>query len=142
MKRGSVPVSLRRKVMKAARNRCGYCLAPQYLSNIPLEVEHIIPPGAGGTDEEDNLWASCSACNGHKSNRTHARDPKTGRTVRLFNPRKQKWTQHFRWDATGTRVVGTTACGRATVEALCLNDELAISARMWWKKSGWFPPGE
>jgi 5-methylcytosine-specific restriction endonuclease McrA len=96
MRRSYIPDALRRKVIEAAHNCCGYCLASQEFSNIPLEIEHIIPPDAGGTDEEDNLWAACSACNSHKSDRTHARDPQTGRTARLFNPRKQKWKQHFK----------------------------------------------
>jgi hypothetical protein len=140
MRRSYIPAARRQKVMQEAHHRCGYCLAPQDLSHIVLEIEHIIPPGAGGTDTEDNLWAACSACNAYKGDRTHARDPQRGRIVQVFNPRQQKWARHFRWDATGTRMIGLTACGRATVEALRLNNEFAVRARERWVQGGWFPP--
>jgi hypothetical protein len=41
-------------------------------------------------------WA-CPACNGHKYAKTRAPDPRTGRTVDLFNPRRQRWPRHFTW---------------------------------------------
>ncbi len=44
-----------------------------------------------------NLCLCCRACNGYKGERSHARDPKTGRTVALFHPRRQQWRTHFKW---------------------------------------------
>jgi 5-methylcytosine-specific restriction endonuclease McrA len=81
MRRSYIPAARRQKVMQEARHRCGYCSAPQDLSHIVLEIEHIIPPGAGGTDAEENLWAACSACNAYKGDRTHARDPIVSGTI-------------------------------------------------------------
>src|SRR6058998_3905019 len=57
-----------------------------------------------------------------------------------FNPRRQQWSQHFRWNEDGTVIIGLTACGRATVEALKLNNELAKQARALWRDAGIHPP--
>jgi DNA modification methylase len=54
---------------------------------MPLEVDHIIPEGAGGAPELANLCLCCRPCNGYKWQRTYARDPQTGRRVRVFHPR-------------------------------------------------------
>jgi hypothetical protein len=60
--------------------------------------------------------------------------------VRLFNPRRQQWSRHFRWSDDGTVIIGLTACGRATIEALKLNNELAKQARALWRDAGIHPP--
>jgi 5-methylcytosine-specific restriction endonuclease McrA len=62
---------------------------------MPLQIEHIKPLVAGGTSERNNLWPACPLCNGHKASRTHAPDPITGLETTLFNPREQKWDEHF-----------------------------------------------
>jgi hypothetical protein len=46
----------------------------------------------------------------------------------------------FRWSADGTVIIGLTTCGRATVEALKLNNELAKQARALWRDAGIHPP--
>jgi len=106
-----------------------------------LEVEHIIPVAKGGSDDEINLWLACPLCNGHKSDKVEAKDPETGETVPLFNPRTQTWSEHFEWAADGLRVVGRTPAGRATVLALHLADDPdALEVRGYWMMAGWHPP--
>jgi len=105
-----------------------------------LEIEHIVPRAAAGTDSEDNLWLACRLCNNAKGVKTHSSDPLTKRRVRLFNPRKQRWRRHFYWSSDGTKVIGRTPCGRATVEALRLNNEIALVVRQNWVTAGWHPP--
>ena len=46
--------------------KCAYCGK----TNIPLEVEHIIPKSRGGTDRVSNLTISCRKCNLEKGNQT------------------------------------------------------------------------
>jgi hypothetical protein len=75
-----------------------------------------------------------------KAEQVQARDGRTGRLVRLFNPRRQQWSRHFRWSDDGTVIIGLTACGRATIEALKLNNELAKQARALWRDAGIHPP--
>ena len=62
--------------------------------------------------------------------------------MQLFNPRTQKWNRHFIWSEDGTHIVGRTACGRATVLALQLNNTCALMVRREWIRAGWHPPKE
>lgn len=137
---GTIPDALRARVRAQAGNRCGYCLARQEYVPWTLEVDHIVPKSKGGTDDEENLWLACHSCNLFKSDQTHARDPLTGRRVGLFNPRRQQWKQHFRWSDGGVFIIGRTACGRATVVALNLNNLVAVTVRRNWIAAGWHPP--
>ena len=41
----------------------------------------------------------------------------------IFNPRQQKWSEHFIWSADARVIIGTTPTARATVSRLDLNDE-------------------
>lgn len=139
---GYIPKAVDRRMRAQARNRCGYCLSSQkYILGI-LEIEHIDPEALGGTDDEENLWLACRLCNGYKGIQTHGRDPITGRRIRLFNPRRQRWKRHFKWSADGARIIGLTVCGRATVVAYQLNNLLAVNVRREWVKAGWHPPAE
>jgi hypothetical protein len=132
--------ALRARLVAQAGNRCGYCRAHQYYIYEPLHLEHIVPRARGGRTEETNLWLACSLCNRYKSDQTHGWDPVTGRRVRLFNPRRQQWSRHFRWSAEGTEAIGQTVCGRATVAALQINNDLAVLVRLQWITVGWHPP--
>jgi hypothetical protein len=143
MVRVYVPVELARRVRESARDRCGYCLSPQHLILGGLQVEHLIPRSRGGPTEETNLWLSCSVCNNYKGDRTSAADPATGESCPLFNPRTQRWSEHFRWSEDGLRIVGLTPVGRATVEALHLADDpSALTVRSYWVRAGWHPPAD
>ena len=102
MSETAIPVDLRNRVAAEARYRCGYGLAVEAIVGIPMEIDHIIPESLGGPTEPDNLWLACSLCNGHKGNRIAAPDPTTGEVVRLFDPRRQVWAEHFRWTATAS----------------------------------------
>jgi 5-methylcytosine-specific restriction endonuclease McrA len=131
---------LREQVAEAAGYRCGYCRTPQHIVGYPLTIDHIVPEARGGTALEENLWLACVACNQYKGTQVSGRDTKTGRHVRLFNPRLQKWETHFRWNDDGTEIVGGTSCGRATVTALNLNRLEIVGARSLWAQVGWWPP--
>jgi hypothetical protein len=90
----------------------------------------------------ENLCLACRTCNEYKSDTTLAKDPLTGETVPLFNPRTQKWTDHFTWSLDSTRVEGLTATGRAAIAALRMNNPIIVSARWRWTISGWHPPAD
>jgi hypothetical protein len=139
---GQISEEARRQVREQANDRCGYCQSLQkYVMGI-LEIEHIMPKSAGGLDEEDNLWLACRPCNSYKGTQFQARDPMTKRNVKLFNPRKQKWSRHFEWINNGTHILGITATGRATVLALQLNNSYSVIVRKAWVSVGWHPPVE
>lgn len=118
-----------RAVIERAEGRCEYCQSPANYTTESFAVEHVIPRSRDGSNEVDNLAFSCSGCNGHKYNKTEANDPADGKTVPLFNPRKQQWQKHFGWSDDYTQIVGLTPTGRATVETLHMNREGLINIR-------------
>ena len=143
MQREYIPVEVNRRVRAAAQHRCGYCLSPQRLVMARLEIEHLIPASKGGSSTESNLWLCCPLCNRYKSDRTLATDPDTKKEVPLFNPREQRWSDHFQWTPDGLRIAGLTPTGRATVAALHLADDAdAIEVRSYWVLAGWHPPND
>lgn len=108
-----------------------------------LEVEHLIPLAKGGDNGEQNLWLACPICNAHKSDKIAAIDPVSGTVTPLFNPRQQRWAEHFRWADAGLHIVGLTPVGRATVEALRLSaDPDVLVVRSYWIAAGWHPPDD
>jgi hypothetical protein len=135
-----ISTRLRRQLKADAGDRCGYCRSSEVLTAIPLVVDHIKAEALGGLTVRENLWLACTRCNGHKTNRTHAVDPVTSVEVPLFNPRAQVWAEHFAWSDDGLYVVGLTAIGRATIQALHLNRPLLVDARRFWVQFGLHPP--
>lgn len=142
MTAGHVSEQVRERVRAQAGDRCGYCRSPQHLVLAPLEIDHLQPTSRGGSDHESNLWLACRMCNGFKSDQTEGRDPLANRMVLLFNPRTQKWSNHFRWGADQLHILGQTPTGRATVIALQLNNALAVTVRSFWLLAHWHPPQE
>ena len=67
----------------------------------------------------ENLALACYHCNAHKGPNLSGLDPESGALVRLFNPRLDKWEEHF--ERNGVLIVGRTAVGRATVGLLKMN---------------------
>ncbi len=135
-----VSPALKKRIIQAAGHHCGYCLRSEALLGMPMTLDHIIPQAAGGPTTEENLWLACRRCNEFKGTQTHAREPQTGEWVALFNPRQQVWTEHFVWSEDGTEILGRTACGRATVIALQMNNPEIVVALRLWVSAGWWPP--
>ena len=142
MSRTHVPKALRTLVTDDAAHRCGYCLSTEAIVGSPFEMDHLIPESLGGRTVRENLWLCCAACNERKGSRTSAFDSETDQRVRLFHPRRDKWTQHFRWTADCELIEGQTPIGRATVLALELNRPLLVTARRAWVQVGWHPPAD
>jgi hypothetical protein len=137
-----IPENVKTRVREAAKNQCGYCQSLQKYVLGVLEIEHIIPKASGGNDNQENLWLSCRLCNSCKGIQTKATDPVSDQTVQLFNPRTQRWSQHFTWSKDSACIIGSTPCGRATVLALQLNNIYAVTVRQAWTSVGWHPPQE
>lgn len=132
--------TVKTRVRDAAKNRCGYCQSQQkYVMGI-LEIEHIVPTATGGDNNEQNLWLSCRLCNSYKGIQIKGNDPISDQSIQLFNPRTQRWSQHFTWSEDGVYILGLTPSGRATVLALQLNNIYAVAVRQAWNSVGWHPP--
>lgn len=140
MSRTSISDKLRLEVSRRAHHRCEYCLWPAHFSPAPFEVEHIWPGARGGATILVNLAYSCRGCNLNKGERVSAKDVLTGRTVRLYNLRRQRWSKHFVWSSDYLLLIGLTATGRATIDALDLNREELINIRRALGVCGEHPP--
>ena len=64
-------------------------------------------------------------------------DPLSGRIVRLFHPRKDRWARHFIWN--GPVLVGQTRIGRATIAVLEINHPEFVAWREVLVREGKFP---
>lgn len=117
---------------RRARRRCEYCRAPEAIFNLEFEVEHAIALARGGPDELSTLALACRSCNRRKGAAERARDPLSGLPARLFNPRIDRWGDHFRISLEDFRVEGLTPIGRATARRLGMNRPPAVRARRLW----------
>ncbi|MBI5385329.1 MAG: HNH endonuclease [Verrucomicrobia bacterium] len=122
-----VPAHLRRQVVQRAQNRCEYCGLAQVAQEATFHADHVIPVSAGGRTALENLALACVSCSLRKGARQTAIDPHTSREFPLFNPRRDSWRLHFRWQ--GVRLLGISPTGRATVAALKLNRPVAQAIR-------------
>lgn len=138
----SISKSIRQQVINEAGYRCEYCRTSSRLIGMPLVMDHILPSSLGGSDERENLAACCYRCNEFKGAKIKANDPVTNESISLFNPRLQRWLDHFQWANGGTHIIGITAIGRGTVLALRLNNEDVVQARAIWISLSWHPPDD
>jgi hypothetical protein len=100
-------------------------------------LDHIIARQHGGKTAIENLALCCGRCNSHKGPNIAGVDPVTGQVSPLFNPRGDRWFEHFRYEA--AVLVGLSPIGRATIFVLAINDPLRILARKALIDAGkWF----
>jgi len=59
---------LRQYLLEKWGRACAYCRA----TNVPLQIEHVLPRSRGGTDRASNLTLACEPCNTAKGTRTAA----------------------------------------------------------------------
>ena len=130
--------ALTRLVWERAGEACEYCRMPQAFDDTTFEVDHVRAVSHGGPTRASNLCLACFSCNSFKGPNLSGIDPKTGRIVSLFNPRRNSWPRHFRWD--GPALAGRTPQGRATVATLRINLEHRVAHRQELIAEGVFPP--
>jgi hypothetical protein len=128
--------AIRRAVVGRAHERCEFCLLPQSQSIQRFHLDHLLPKKHGGQTLLENLALTCSWCNFHKGTDLSGIEPETGVVVALFNPRKDRWGDHF--SLRGAVILGTTAIGRATIATLKLNQMDRVRLRDVLVKSGFY----
>lgn len=131
---------IEQQVRARAREICEYCRIPALLYDEPFHTDHIIARKHGGRTVLENLAFCCLDCNLHKGTNIAGLDPLTGQLTRLFNPRSDRWSEHFAWS--GARLVGRTPEGRTTIAVLEINDSIRVRARVVFIQEGVFPPSE
>jgi HNH endonuclease len=122
-----VSAELRRQVRERAHNCCEYCLIPEANTLSAHTIDHVIAEKHGGPTDLANLALSCAICNARKGSDLTSIDPESGAIVPLFNPRQERWTDHFRLSL--GRIEPLTPTGRVTVRLLQLNLPARVEER-------------
>ena len=137
-----IAVRLRWLVQERARWLCEYCRLREDFSPQPFCFEHIVPKAVGGKTTAENLAYACQGCNAFKATRIEFADEATNATVKLFNPRTAKWSEHFTWSKDSSEIFGVTPEGRATIKALKMNRRGLVNLRRVMFDDGKHPPDE
>lgn len=125
----------RERIRQRAEFRCEYCRLPEAATPfITFHVEHVIAKQHLEDDSLDNLALACDRCNAFKGPNLSSIDPDSHEIVELFHPRRNSWTEHFRFD--GPLVVGLSQTGRATVRLLNMNARRRVDLRQNWLETG------
>ena len=93
-----ISAELRRLVAARANYRCEYCLIHEEDTFFGCEIDHVISVKHGGETTEDNLAYACMICNRQKRSDLGSILWQTGALVRFFNPRTDRWEDHFELD--------------------------------------------
>jgi hypothetical protein len=132
-----ITAALRREVASRAQFRCEYCLMPEAYLLAGCEVDHVISRKHGGLNDSANLAYSCERCNRSKGTDVGSMVGEQKRFVRLFNPRIDLWSQHFR--LVGARIDPLTEIGEATVRVLRFNLPDRVLQRRALQQVGRYP---
>jgi hypothetical protein len=127
MSKTYVSVELRHLVYDRAGSTCEYCLMPEIAVLVSHEIDHVIAEKHGGRTEAGNLALACTICNKYKGSDLASIDPVSGEIVRLYQPRSDRWQDHFQLQ--GREILPLTAIGRVTVRLLQFNRSERLEER-------------
>jgi hypothetical protein len=133
--------SLRTAVRQRARGLCEYCRLPESCTSLPHGIDHIRARKHRGPTSLRNTCFACAYCNSAKGSNPAGYDPVSDELVLLFNPRMDRWADHFEWR--GAALLGKSKRGRATIEVLRINAEERVAHRRLLRSIGItvFEPG-
>ena len=135
--RSYVGEELRRLVAARAEHICEYCLIHEDDTFLGCEVNHIISVKHGGPTVADNLTYACAFCNRQKGSDIGSILWRTGEFIRFFNPRTDRWSQHFRLE--GVVIQPQTGIGEVTTPILDLNHSDRLLERQTLLAVGRYP---
>ena len=132
-----VSARLRRLVAQRANWLCEYCLIHEDDTYLGCEVDHILSEKHGGPTTAENLAYACSVCNRSKGSDVGSIVWSTGQFSRLFNPRIDRWSDHFSLD--GDVIGPRSDIGEVTARILDLNDPTRVAERAALRTLGRYP---
>ncbi len=132
-----IPAELRRLVADRADGLCEYCLIHEDDTFFGCEIDHVIGEKHGGATEPGNLAYACSFCNRHKGSDIGSIVRRTGAFLRFFNPRVDRWSDHFRLD--DVAIVPLTEIGEVTRNILAFNGAERLLERQALRDVGRYP---
>lgn len=103
-------------------------------------MDHVVSEKHGGATAAENLAYACLTCNRRKGSDLASIDPASGTLVRLFDPRTDRWADHFSLSADGTVIQPASPAGVVTVRVLHLNDPERQLERAALRAIGRYPP--
>jgi hypothetical protein len=128
---------LRRLVALRAEHLCEYCLIHEEDTFYGCEVDHIISLKHGGPTEAENLAYACAICNRQKGSDIGSIERGTGEFSRFFNPRIDRWDEHFRLEE--TMIQPQTRIGEVTARILGFNHSDRLLERQTLIAVGRYP---
>jgi hypothetical protein len=122
-----VDIALRRLVSARASGRCEYCRLPLEFDESPANADHIVALKHQGKTIAENLAFACFHCNNFKGDNIAGIDPVESSLTRLFNPRIDRWSDHFRFNR--GEIISLTAIGRTTLYVVNMNALVRVMGR-------------
>jgi HNH endonuclease len=132
----AVSAEIRLVVSNRADSLCEYCLIAEEDTFFGCHVDHIVSKKHRGTTTVDNLAYACAFCNRFKGSDI-ASVNETGELVRFFNPRIDRWSDHFRLEE--FRIQSLTDIGEVTARILRFNDNERLLEREELNKVSRYP---
>ncbi len=137
-----ISVELRRLVVERAGHLCEYCLILETDRVSGCQFDHIISLKHGGSTTEENLAYACVFCNLNKGTDLGSIVWSTGNLVRFFNPRRDLWGDHFRFNEEEGAIEPLTEIGEVTARILEFNSSDRIAERQLFVEAGSYPSPE
>jgi hypothetical protein len=103
----------------------------------PHQVDHIVSRKHGGPSSAENLAWCCLRCNIRKGTDLGSLTAVGGQLIRLFNPRTDRWSDHFRLK--GAVIDPMTPEGEVTARLLQLNLDKRVVERVLLLATGTYP---
>lgn len=125
-------------VVSRANSICEYCLVPEFFLATTFHIDHIRSQKHGGKTTLDNLAYTCPHCNQNKgSDIATFIDEETDQLIRFFNPRKDRWHEHFQVNE--GEILPLSPIGQATIRILGFNQTERIILRKMLIEIGFYP---
>ena len=121
-----ISAELRQTIADRANLLCEYCLIAEADTFYSCEVDHIISLKHGGSSEVENLAYACALCNRAKGSDVGSISA-SGQLTRFFNPRSDRWAEHFRLE--GASIQPLTTIGEVTARILGFNNSARLHER-------------
>ncbi len=130
--RQAIPDKIREFVANRAGFSCEYCQIHSDDMFLSFEIDHIISIKHGGKNDIENLAFACPHCNQHKG--TDFATIQKDTIIRLFNPRKEIWKEHF--ESKNGEIISRTLIGEVSIKIFQLNKPDLIILRQILKEAG------
>ena len=120
--------NLRTQVEFRAGGVCEYCRIVIEDTYFGGEIDHIISLKHRGRTESENLALACQPCNRNKGSDLGSISETSGILVRFYNPRVDKWDEHFRVNSVA-EIESLTEMGEVTAFIFGFNEPERIAER-------------